>query len=201
MPVREGGRLVELTPEVVSAFDKYLEEGKRPEPDFTKLINAVLEEILLKEDFLRNYLPNLDVIATKGSSIYIQDTNSRKVFEVSLENNKVKCYDHNSDQCEHARFAMAMSEFGKVVRFRRNLQTAIRVHNNKEAEEKKNRQSQSKGNSDSESISLMRLMNQRSRPSYLVSASSGSSQLSRNPILDYVEFLAHGSSFSDEALR
>jgi hypothetical protein len=42
MPVKRGGRLVELYPEVVKAFDKYLAQGKRPEPDFTKLINVIL---------------------------------------------------------------------------------------------------------------------------------------------------------------
>ena len=119
MPVKQGGRLVELTPDIVKAFDKYLEEGKRPEPDFTKLINAILENVLAKEEFLKDYIPNLEVLATKEHSIYIQDKTTRKVYEVTVnDNNNVKCHEDKTDQCEHARYAIAMNEFGKIVRCR-----------------------------------------------------------------------------------
>ena len=147
MPVKQGGRLVELNPEVVKVFDKYLAEGRRSEPDFTKLINAILEDIIAKEDFLTQYLPDLEVITTKDNSVYIQNKNTRKVFEVTL-NDKVRCFEDNSDQCEHARYAMAITEFGKIVRFRRNIEKVMELNN----EDKRSRQNQSLENSDSDSI-------------------------------------------------
>ncbi len=105
---------------MVKVFDKYLEDGRRSEPDFTKLNNAILEDVIAKEDFLESYLPNLDLLATKEHSVYIQDKTSRKVFEVSVSlvnnNDKVRCFDDKTDQCEHARYAIACSEFGRVVR-------------------------------------------------------------------------------------
>lgn len=196
MPVKQGGRLVELRPNVVKAFTEY-KEVKDPKTQFSTLINDILEYVMAKEEFLKSYQPHLQTIAIQDSSIYIQNRGDRKVFEVSMVNNEVKCFQDGDDQCEHARYAMAMTEFGKIVRFRKNLQTVMRVN----SDENKTKQRQNnEGGSDSESIfSVWESLG--SSPKYLVSASSDSSQLSRNPIHGYVEFLTHRSLISDEALR
>lgn len=194
MPVKQGGRLVELRPNVVKAFSEY-KEVKDPKTQFTTLINDILEYVMAKEEFLKTYQPHLQTIAIQESSIYIQNTEDRKVFEVSMVDNGVKCFQDGNDQCEHARYAMTMTEFGKIVRFRKNLQTVMR-----DSEENKTRQGQNEGDSDSKSLFSI-LQFQDPIPNYLVSASSGSSQISRNPIRGYVEFLSHGSLLSDEVHR
>jgi hypothetical protein len=177
MPVKQGGRLVELRPNVVKAFTEYREVND-PKAQFTTLINDILEYVMAKEEFLKAYHPHLQTIAIQESSMYIQNKEDRKVFEVSMVNDEVKCIQDGNDQCEHSRFAMAMTGFGKIVRFRKNLQDVMRVN--------KTSESQNEAGSDSESNFLV-------IPSYLVSASSGSFQLSRNPTHEYVEFLIHGS--------
>ena len=174
MPVKQGGRLVELRPNVVKAFSEY-KEIKDPKTQFTTLINDILEYVMAKEEFLKSYQPHLQAIAIQESSIYIQNKEDRNVFEVSMSNDNVKCFQDGNDQCEHARYAMAMTEFGKIVRFRNNLQTVMRVN----SEENKTRRSQNRGDSDSESNFLIPL---NLDPSYPRLISTDSFQLSMHHI-------------------
>ncbi len=141
MPVKQGGKLVELTPSVVKQVEHFLESKRRPESDFTKLVNAILEDMFAKEYFLQYYLPKLNPIAAKDESIYIKDNDTRKIFEVSIRDNKVLCFEDNSDSCEHAKYAMAYSEFGKIVRH--NLQKIMDVAGSKNQSSDKDSDSES----------------------------------------------------------
>lgn len=147
MPVKPGGRLVELSPDVVRKVDEFLKSERRPEPDFTNLVNAILEDIVEKENFLLEYLPSLEIIAVKEESIYLKNKDSKKMYEVYLRENKPHCNQDDKDDCEHARYALALSQFGKLVKFRKNLEEVMRV--NKEASDDSSKNKSQKANSDS----------------------------------------------------
>lgn len=126
MPVKQGARLVELRPEIVRKFEQY-KEDKDSKAQFTTLINDILDYVWKKEQFLKEYLPHLEAIAVKDKSVYVQNLENRQVVEVTVDD-KVKCVEHGNDQCEHARYAITMTEFGKLVRLRTNLETVMRVN-------------------------------------------------------------------------
>jgi hypothetical protein len=134
MPVKQGARLVELRPEIVKKFEQY-KEDKDSRAQFTTLINDILDYVWKKEQFLKGYLPHLDAIAVKDKSVYIQNLENRQVFEVTVDE-KVKCMQDGDDQCEHARYAIAMIEFGKIVRLRSNLEYVTRLNGESQQESK-----------------------------------------------------------------
>jgi hypothetical protein len=82
--------------------------------DLQKYVNEILFMNLEKDEFLKEWAPNFS--ATVGpNSIYVYDNKEKRTAEVVIKDGKLICFEHESNDCEHIHFALALPELGEVA--------------------------------------------------------------------------------------
>jgi len=83
VPIKRGNKLVELR-EVVKGLERAYQMGLRTAPDFTSFVNALLLDVIRREEFLAKYKPfsHLNYAGSHGSSIFIKDTQRNIIAEI-----------------------------------------------------------------------------------------------------------------------
>lgn len=99
----------------------YAEFKNRSEGDITKLANSLLWEALTKEMLVRYTKPYLETLGTKNESIFVKDKENERIYEIMLQNFELYCTGDKRNDCEHTRYAWAISELGKLIDFKKDI--------------------------------------------------------------------------------
>lgn len=79
-----------------------------------KYVNEMLMMNLEKDEFLKFYAPYLSKVGLQDNILLLKDSKSNIYVEISLKNNTLFCSAHESTDCIHVHFALALPEIVKL---------------------------------------------------------------------------------------
>ena len=86
---------------------------------FSAWVSQTILDVVGKDKFLKTYAPNLSLASPPSpESLIIRDKSAKgeRLAEITIRNRKIWCSLDNSEDCDHIHFALAIPEFGRLVK-------------------------------------------------------------------------------------
>lgn len=95
-------------------YDRLQTEAEILGKSLRKYVNDILEMNFEKEDFMKNYLPQLKKITFTNGKLYVEDSKLNKVCIIGLKRGMFHCDVCNSTECVHVIYAMTALELARI---------------------------------------------------------------------------------------
>lgn len=85
---------------------------------FTEWVDNELFMAVAKKHFLKRYAPALALVGIHEDSLLVKDDKIQSISQITIRNNQLFCSSDKGSDCNHIRFALALSALGRIVDIR-----------------------------------------------------------------------------------